>query len=158
MPKVVSLQIAKMLRPSGKQTVAKIPTDFDARDVRRLTQDDEVARMDDPVVFGATAGAQIRAMCAAVGQTEIPQTFAQLFGMHHFVVLIKVSALGVTPEIPEVIRQKMLAHADADMPGLSELLKCLLDGRMDDAAQWHREHRSLQYWGEWYASTFAQGG
>ena len=155
MNNVVSLKIAQLTKRSSDGEIPWIPTNFDARDVIRLTQDDDVMRLADPVVFGQTAGPQIRKMLAAMGQTQTPKTFAELFGMYRLGVLINAMGPGVSASLPDVIQQGMLGNADKHMPGVSKLLLCLRDGRMEDAAKWHQEFKSMEYWADWYKEAFS---
>lgn len=155
MKNVVSLKIAQMTKTSGQGEIPWIPTDFDASDVKRLTQDDDVPRMDDLVVWGAKAGPQIHKMLAAMGQSQMPETFAQLFGMYRLGVLINSVAPFVGNSLEPVTQAAMLHRADEHMPGVSQLLLCLREERMDDAQLWHQEHKSMQFWEAKYKALFA---
>jgi hypothetical protein len=156
MKNVVSLKIAQLTRSVEEGSIAWIPTSFDTSDVTRLTQDDDVPRMDDPVVWGTTAGPQIRKMLAAMGQSQMPETFAQLFGMYRLGVLLNSVAPFVGNSLTLATQAAMLRRADEHMPGVSQLLLCLRERRMDDAQRWHQEHKSLEFWASKYKSLFKE--
>ena len=152
---VVSLQVAKFAKAAVSAGVPRIPTEFDASDVLRLTQDDNVLRLNDAVVFGPVAGPQIRKMLASMGQPKVPQTFAELFGLYRLGVKINAISPGIDEDVPQTVQELTLRRADQDVPGLSVLLGCLKEGRMEDASQWHLENHSMRYWADWYKSAFS---
>jgi hypothetical protein len=158
MKNVVSLKIAQMTRAVEAGSIPWIPTSFDTSDVTRLTQDDDIPRMDDPVVFGPTAAPQIQKMLAAMGQSQTPKTFAELFGMYRLGVFINAKAPVISTSLPEVVRREMLNLSNKHMPGVSGLLECLQEGRLQDAARWHQEHQSMTFWADWYKAAFSGSG
>ena len=155
MSNVISLQITRFSKNAQTKGFVRIETEFDASDVLRLTQDDKVLRLDDAVVFGPKAGPQIHKMLATMGQTQVPKTFAELFGAHRLGITINAIRPSLAEDVPAVVQASTLERANEEQPGLSVLLQHLRAGDLAAASEWHRETDSMAYWAAWYKSAFS---
>lgn len=122
-----------------------IPLRFSDEGVVRLTQEDKVPRAEDSVVFDQAGAAQeVRAMLQAIGIPKMPETIAQYVGLKRIAFDLAYEIDYYQNRFTPQSRKKFLGQMDTMWKDGSELLLAVLEKRLDDAARWHKEHKTLE--------------
>lgn len=141
---VISFSLAKLTRPSRQAQTVRIPLVSNAGDALRVTQDDNVPRPEDALVLGPQSRQEVTRMLAACGLGVPSLTFAEFAGLLDFCTLVDAMLMRFHPQDPPGSKELQLQNIEKRYPGLSELIVYLLDGKLDQAAQWHTRNDTVR--------------